>query len=474
MRYDFEGYEPTETTKTGGATVYKTVVADAAKYYGVMRATSDIVAGDSTLSVDSIYTHLVPSAQSESPIADVTAGTVPTNFSAGDGVTFSINCPQYITANAVSYLPMVVEAGSLSYSVSGHNFHTEGTKVIHDSTNTEVGAIDHQAGIITYSPNIGTIVNGSVGTMTFKSALGGLRIGNSKAMPILLSNRGYNYVTSLVPLPDPGSVAVDYMAQGKWYRLADDGSGVLRGIAGSGSVNYETGAVIVTCGALPDANTALIYNWGNPIDYVSRGGKTLNNQFIIKHTVAEGSINPGSLALKWWNGASQVTATDDGLGNITGTNSSGTVIYSTGEIRFTPSVAPNNGSELSIDYDKFAKVTHVAPVTSGVNSITLPDVPIKPGTLSVHVGYVGYNCSGAVRLYDDGAGKIFCEPEYAEVSLNRPLNRDQWEGTTDITFMPTNGTIDYDTGEIYFNGDAEVWVKWIEKYTRTETIEVED
>ncbi|MBN8527504.1 MAG: hypothetical protein J0M02_19395, partial [Planctomycetes bacterium] len=59
---------------------------------------------------------------------------------------------------------------------------------------------------------------------------------------VSVGNRGYTYVKSLSPGPAPGSVSVDYLALGKWYRLADNGAGGLTGDdgVGSGMVDYAT------------------------------------------------------------------------------------------------------------------------------------------------------------------------------------------------------------------------------------------
>ncbi|BCL59973.1 hypothetical protein DGMP_06660 [Desulfomarina profundi] len=470
LRFDFYGYEVADANKSDKSLVYTTLVADAAAYFGVMRPTAQMNKGDLVVNVDSIYTHLVPSAQSESPIVDVTAGTVPASFASGDGTDFQYSSALYQQPGISNYLPVPAVPGTLTFGGQGHYFHTVGDKVIYDNNGQEVGTIDHASGRIDYYPNIAPVLTGNTGSLTFQPAAGGLRIGNSKALPVLLSNRGYNYVTSLVPLPDPGSVVVDYMAQGKWYRLKDDGNGVLRGISGSGSVDYGTGSLIITCGALPDADTAIMINWGNPIEYINRGGKTLTNRFVLNHTVAEGSINPGSLQIKWWQGGQELTATDDGSGAITGSDAGGTVIYARGEIRFTPAVTPDDGSQISFEYEQFAKVIHSQGVSSGNNSFTLPSFPVKPGTLHMQMDYSGHGYTRTVDLHDDGAGHIICDPPL--ITVGKPLGHDSWEGSTKITVLETAGTIDYNTGQIFFYGTASGLVKWIEKQMKTETVEV--
>ncbi|MGE1005759.1 hypothetical protein [Ralstonia pseudosolanacearum] len=66
---------------------------------------------------------------------------------------------------------------------------------------------------------------------------------------------------------------MSYMAQGKWYDLRDQGDGAIRGSDssfGAGTLDYVTGSVILTTGALPDANTAILFAWGSAASYFNR------------------------------------------------------------------------------------------------------------------------------------------------------------------------------------------------------------
>jgi hypothetical protein len=101
--------------------------------------------------------------------------------------------------------------------------------------------------------------------------------GHTESTLISIGNRGYNYVKNLSPAPAPGSVSVDYMALGKWYRLVDNGAG---GLTGDDGVGYRDGqlrdgSLVVTLGALPDVNTEILYAWGTPAHYTPQVGASV-------------------------------------------------------------------------------------------------------------------------------------------------------------------------------------------------------
>ena len=466
---EMAGYEPIDQYKTDKTLIYRTLVADAAKYYGVSRTSAALSKNDTIINVDSVYTQLVPSAQVESTAEDIGAGTVPTAYPSGSA-TITISTNINVAPGGSMSLPVPAMPGTLEFNAQGYYFHSDGAKIIYTSTGAEIGAIDHQSGVINFTDAAPDLLSGVLGKMTFEPAAGGLRLGNSKVQPIRLANRGYNYVTTLSPLPDPGSVVVDYMALGKWYRLTDDGDGVLHGVSGTGTINYVTGTVGITCGALPDADSALMYGWGSPIEYVKRGGKNLTSEFVIDHTVADGSISPNSLEITWWDNGTERTATDDGVGNIVGTNAGGSVIYSTGRVRFKPDYAPDSGSTLIYDYDKYDSIVNTQAVSNGANSFTLPSFPVKPGSLNILVDYSGHGYTFPMILADDGDGNIICTP--AVMNLSFPLGHSDWTGSTSVTPLPIDGTINYATGEIYFSGVSTGTVKWVERVIKTETLSV--
>ena len=149
------------------------------------------------------------------------------------------------------------------------------------------------------------------------------RIADTAQIPIKANNRGYAYTITLQPTPAPGTLTISFMAQGKWYDLKDNGRGECRGIDssyGSATLNYATGSVLLTLGALPDVNTAILFSWGTPVNYTNRSGQPISiskSAWQLPHT----GITPKSVILTWGSGQTANDAVGDGRirGDITGT-----------------------------------------------------------------------------------------------------------------------------------------------------------
>jgi hypothetical protein len=64
--------------------------------------------------------------------------------------------------------------------------------------------------------------------------------------------------------------SVSYLSQGNWVRLFDDGNGNIVGSDpkfGVGTIQYNTGAVSITLGALPDVGSYILWAWGTDSHY---------------------------------------------------------------------------------------------------------------------------------------------------------------------------------------------------------------
>ena len=71
----------------------------------------------------------------------------------------------------------------------------------------------------------------------------------------------------------------------------------------------------------------------------------------FSYTAAPVPIKENSVSISYTVGGTQYTATDDGSGNITGTElSSGTVDYSTGDISLEFNTAPDSGTTITLSY----------------------------------------------------------------------------------------------------------------------------
>jgi hypothetical protein len=177
------------------------------------------------------------------------------------------------------------------------------------------------------------------------------RVMDTACITIVQDTRGYNYTITLIPSPMPGSLVVSYMAQGKVYYLYDRGDGVLKGsdaAFGSGNINYVTGSVIVTTGALPDANSDIIFAWGKRVDTFTRANIPVPPS-RFEFQLANQQIAASSVGLTWTVAEIPKPATDDGNGNLTG-DATGHINYASGKVTLYPAKLYQQGTEFRVQY----------------------------------------------------------------------------------------------------------------------------
>ncbi|MDR0770833.1 MAG: hypothetical protein LBE75_06495 [Burkholderiales bacterium] len=386
LRYDFEGAPPSPFDDVQSRAVARdTMVANAAMYYGIKPLTTEAKLGDMRVQVDSIFGQLVPSAQSETPMVDLTAAgqMSPVVDSATGLVTFTTSA---LIGPALSlFLGNPCLPGTLRITTS------TGAEILDDGgqlrvAGVVVGIIDYGRGLLTF----GAGVSNYTGTKTvrFRPAASPLRVADTASIFVRQESRGYVYIITLIPPPQPGSLIVSYMAQGKWYDLRDDGSGALRGADsafGTGSIDFVTGSVIATFGALPDANTEVLFAWAAASNFFNRSATPVSPP-AIKFNVQNPGISPNSLVIRWTDGANQREARDNGRGNLTG-NATGRVRYAQGEISMTTTTLPAGGATFTIEYSHGDVIEEVFDgITSDAGNglwLTLANDDILPGSVSV-------------------------------------------------------------------------------------------
>lgn len=364
--------------------VLETVVANAAKYYGVSKLAEAASLGAMRVRVGSVFSQLVPSARQEVAIPDANpSGAVTTLVASGNGdVTFT-------TANSFSpaspiYIGSPFMPGSLSITV--------GSTVLLDvagelkSGSVSVGAVDAARGLIQIAPTGPTYT----GTKTVKFTPAGApsRVMNTAAIDVTLESRGFTYVETLSPAPAPGSLVVSFMAQGKWYDLRDKGNGELAGADasfGSGTINYATGTAVITCGAMPDVDSSILFFWGTPVTSINRSALTVKAP-ALKGQLQYGGIAPNTITVTWPDGVATRTAHDDGAGNFTG-DATGTIRYQTGEYELRPNTAPMGGAQFQFNYQWGSPASQAfnspARDGSGFLNLALQDANILAGSIEV-------------------------------------------------------------------------------------------
>ncbi len=449
-----------------------TTVADAARYYGIVPLDEPITQGDMTLKCNSIFGTLVPSATAESPVADVQAGSDATNVVAS-GPAYSISVP--VSGGTCSF-GRAMTPGSIS--INGWTDDKKG--VLKDGGGIKKGDVDYAEGVITGMPISGTVTY----TLTATPATAIAEPAMTASEPITLANRGYNYIKTLYPTPQPGTLVVDYMSQGNWYRMRDDGTGQLQDdFGGTATLDFSTGSVIATLGALPDTDTAVIYTWATPEHYEQRTTDPDIELPYMALTVSAGEILPGSLTLTWEAAGQIKTATDNGTGDLQG-DAEGRVIYGIGEIGFRPLLVPSSGAILTIEYQR--GVQQIETFTSGEYTMnggsavfTLPGAPIRPGT--VFISFDQTHTQDTITATGEQYWSIWGEHRIHRSSGTTTATAvDDGAGT--LTVQTTNlawadnvftGTVNYTTGEVSIqvnSSGTQVWTKHDLTYNTERTI----
>ncbi len=400
LLYTFNGNLPNLTDAPGSALLYTSQVADSAHYYGVKKIAQAVSTGALTLQVQDIFSPLVPSAQVETPFVDVQAGNgvAPVIASGMPGTAVTKNVTATVSADLHLYLGMGAVRKSVSVAGAGYIWQDDGAGNMVRGGLVE-GSVNYATGEIIFTA---PAVSPSSLILSFQPAAAPSAIAWSAAQDVTLSTRGYNWVATLAPIPAPGSAFVDYMAQGNWYRLTDDGKGNLTG-DGSGTIDYATGSVIATTAALPDVDSQVIFSWGQKLEFVAL--PDINTLTTIKMPQITATLSapvlPGSLTITWPSATIVKTATDDGHGNLTG-DATGTVIYSTGEIALTPNNIHDPGAVYHAAWTQDTQYS--MGVTSG--SFTLANTPVRPYSVALKALYGQWS----VTLYDNGAGSLVAAP----------------------------------------------------------------
>jgi hypothetical protein len=441
LQYTFPGIEPTPYTTRADTRIHATVVADASSYYGVSRMAQAASAGDMNFWANSIFAQLVPTSQIETPLVDqLMGGSHVSMIAKGPAGSLTFSGTRSNEANSI-HLTDGVLPGSLSLTIEGHVFRDQrGILVAEDTDGGYSGTVEYHSGQVIIERTTSWSQTVSI---TATPAVAIPEAIASQEILIELANRSYNYTPILTdPLPSPGSIRISYMAQGKWYELYDDGQGVLVGNEqgiGTGTVDYGSGSMILTLGALPDVGSSIIIQWGHGIEITDRRGVVDTQPMRLDATLPHEGIKPGSVQITWTGG----TATDNAFGMITG-DATGVISYHDGRVFFTPNTVPESGTEFSITYEQHnANITtsNEQPDGNGIIKTTIPETPIRSGCVGIE--------------YTVRQNKV----RYATLSLSvktvyRTI-RDDGQGNLVDEQDSNVGTVDYLTGEISFLGCRE-------------------
>ena len=381
-----------------------TIVADTGNYYGSVGLKTEAKVGEYTVNAKDIFSQIIPSAQTETPIIDVNAAGESMVLVAGNDAAITVSVPTTVSTSQNLYLGSGVMPSSLSFLLFGQAVTDQGG-LLKTSSGTQVGTVNYQKGLIQWTSAATT--GATTLNITFKPAAAPNQYYQSYAVPVTQNNQGSNWTGVLVPTPAPGSLSISYMSQGKFYELKDDGSGQLKGSSasfGSGRINYETGSWLLTTGALPDVDTPILLLWGTPIVTFIRSNLGVEKA-AFKFDLSQLGIAPG-VTVTWLLEGEPKTAISNAQGKFTG-DATGDINYALGTGKIIPNKLPQKNTQFTVTYSYGTALTQtksaVAPdVSQKLSFIIGTGAAIQPNSVDLRIpvsDLLGLN-SGIVALTD--------------------------------------------------------------------------
>jgi hypothetical protein len=214
------------------------------------------------------------------------------------------------------------------------------------------------------------------------------------------------------------------MSQGNWYALTDNGTGQLSGSdsgIGAGTVDYDTGMLAITLGALPDAGSQIIWTWASPIHYAIRAGATSDTDARgarVGFQLSETPIVPETLTVAFVRSGATVTATTNASGILAGTGLTGAVNIGTGagDLYFTS--LPDAGTALSFAWEyrlpddpSDPAEVRLEGALNGGRTIAFGQA-VAPNSVAITVPFLGEDKTITVSVVDDGTGQLLAGSQF--------------------------------------------------------------
>jgi len=436
LRTDFQGSEGNAKAApaAGAAQVRDTTVADAGSYASVVPLAAAANLGTFSIRASSVYTQLVPSAQTETPLVDLKPNGEQVVLSAAGGPLTITTSVALNTSHTIS-VGQAIMPNTLKLTTGNLTLVDDGGLL--SATGSAVGAVDYANGLISITDP--SVSYDGAKTIVYTPAATPVRSLHTASWAVTPESRSSTLVAIFDPAPKPGSFALSYRAQGRWYTLRDAGNGKLHsafGSVGAGTLNFNTGSMMVTLAALPDAGTQVLATYGLATADTAVYGGAIAAQSVF--TLANPGVAPGTVTLTWVTGGVNKTATDNGQGVLTG-DATGKVDYLDGVVTFKPLILPSSGAQVSIDYswgppieenfqapERFAPDGHIEIVLANPNVLARTvkvewntvfdenDLTIE-GQISTRWLAPGPNRDPIVIVHDNGAGGFETRPESAGV-----------------------------------------------------------
>lgn len=411
-----------------------TIVADTGKYYASVEIAEDVAVNSFTIQAASIFSQLIPSSQTETPLVDLNALSENVALIAGNSGTITATFNTIVNTSQSLYIGSSVLPGSVSFTLFGQAI-TDNGGTLRTVSGTQVGTIDYQTGLIVWTNAIGT--GAATINLTFTPAAAPTQLFESYALPVTANNQGTNWTGVLLPIPAPGALSISFMAQGKFYTLKDNGTGRLVGAnesIGTGSINYATGSWLLTTGALPDVGTPILLLWGTPISTFARADLAVLPA-AIEFDLNQLGIAASSVTVTWLLEGVEKTATSNAQGQFTG-DATGTMNHALGTGKIIPNKLPQKNTVFTFAFNygepKAQTKAAVAPDSNNKLMFTIgTGSAIQPNSVELSVPVSEGLGSSAVQILT-----LFDQPIDAST------------GNLVDAFGNIQGTITYATGAV--------------------------
>lgn len=379
-----------------------TMVADTGKYVASVALAEEANVGDYTAVASDVYTQLVPSAQTETPIVNIDAAGQSTALvkARSTALTHTFNGVVVNTTTAL-YIGCSVMPKTLNFTLFGSSITDVGGE-LKNTLGTSIGTIDYQNGLINWNSNAGTGTTNL--TLNFVPAAKVTAPVESMMIHVTQENNSFIWIRNLVPLPSPGTLSVSYVVQDQVYTLRDNGNGALQGIDsrfGSGTIDYETGTMVLNVAELADVGSAILMTWSNTLTAQDRSDIPVSKAYV--EIPVNDSIVPGTLQVAWLLNGVNKTATDNGSGQFTG-DATGEIDYVEGLAKLEPVLLPNGGTTFNVTAQKGAKQSVSLTATPSAGSLTIElsngAAPLVPRSVRLRVPLSSEGVSGEIELKD--------------------------------------------------------------------------
>lgn len=444
LSQNYSGGTPTRYSAHGSPTlILTTTVAAAAKFYGVQRLAAAASAGSLEVIARSVYGQAVPSATRQTAVTDASTGGALTRIAASPARATTIIVQWNSGGRSVYYLPRAAMPRSLTITRDGENISPwpvtdRGDGRLWRADGVACGTVDYDTGAVLPTASL---PGHNTATISWTPAAASTQTAHTIDIPVTLGTRSQVYAPTVDPLPAPGSVAISYRALGRWYVLRDDGAGTLvpdLAGTGTGTVNYTTGALSISLGALPDVGSSVLLQWGSPTHYVMRASDTIAAA-EIRVQLPQLGLKKGTVTVGWTQGGAAKSVADNSAGGWTGAAAAGgSCDYVGGLVRVIPTALPDVGTTVTVTYQQAIPLSGTAGGTRVGSTISGTfGTALRAGTLRMSVTAT--------------ASIVLTKPGYPDKLVTAPVEivvGDNGSGALAAVSGDgfASGTIDYTTG----------------------------